>query len=133
MEDVLTRFGQDIIERLGGPLTLRFILQPLMATILGIRDGLIRARERRFADTAQKDGLSERRRSAMRATWRSIRSVFILAVALDTIYQIAILHWFYPGETFVVAVFVSLLPYLCVRSVVAASLNRDMRVNSPRQ
>lgn len=119
MEDILTRFWRDIIERFGGPLTLRFILQPLMATILGARDGWIRARERRSGDVLNTINVTTKRRAAMRAAWRSIRNVFVLAVALDTIYQIVILHWFYPGETLVIALVVALLPYLCVRSVVA--------------
>jgi len=33
-------FWEDLIGRLGGPITLRLILQPTIAVILAIRDGL---------------------------------------------------------------------------------------------
>ena len=42
--DVLSRIWEDLVARPGGPLAVRFILQPVMAAILAIRDGIKDAR-----------------------------------------------------------------------------------------
>src|SRR6476620_4259247 len=42
--DVQRRVWGDIFNRPGGPMTLRFILQPLMATIAALHDGIKDAR-----------------------------------------------------------------------------------------
>ena len=47
MEELLMRFWENLVDRIGGPMNLRFILQPTMAVLLGIRDGLRYAREGR--------------------------------------------------------------------------------------
>jgi hypothetical protein len=48
MEDVVTRFVADLIGRLSGPLTLRLFLQPAVATLLAVRDGVKDAQEGRY-------------------------------------------------------------------------------------
>jgi hypothetical protein len=45
--DVLARSWRNIIARPGGPMTFRFILQPAMAGIIALRDGINDARFRR--------------------------------------------------------------------------------------
>ena len=47
MEDTLTRFFHDVFARLDGPLHFRIILQPAMAIVCAIRDGLKDAGEGR--------------------------------------------------------------------------------------
>ncbi len=47
--DVLTRIWEDLISRIGGPMSLRLFLQPAMALFFGIRDGLKDARAGRPA------------------------------------------------------------------------------------
>jgi len=37
---VVEQFWHDLVERPDGPMRFRFVLQPLMATIVAIRDGL---------------------------------------------------------------------------------------------
>jgi hypothetical protein len=41
--------------------------------------------------------------------------VFVLALVLDVVYQVLVLHWVYPGELLVVATLLALVPYLIVR------------------
>jgi len=43
-----------VFARLTGPLNFRFVLQPLLAILLGIRDGLHDAVTRRFASSSSK-------------------------------------------------------------------------------
>ena len=40
MDDMTTRFWTDLIGRLTGPMTFRLILQPAMASLLAVRDGI---------------------------------------------------------------------------------------------
>ena len=47
MDDMVTRFLDDLAGRIGGPLTFRLVLQPIVAAALGIRDGLLDARNGR--------------------------------------------------------------------------------------
>ena len=46
-EEVRHRVWQQLIERPGGPMTFRFILQPCMAAIAALRDGVNDAKLRR--------------------------------------------------------------------------------------
>ena len=45
--NVVEQFWHDLVERPDGPMRFRFVLQPLMATIVAIRDGLEDARSGR--------------------------------------------------------------------------------------
>ena len=44
IQEILTRFWDQLIAQPSGPLAFRFILQPVMATILAVLDGLKDAR-----------------------------------------------------------------------------------------
>lgn len=99
-------------------MSLRFILQPALATIFGILDGLRFAREGRSFMLWGGPEEPEQRRAQMAATWRSIGKVFIIAIVLDVLYQLFVLHWLYVLEALIVAVFVALIPYFIVRWLV---------------
>lgn len=133
MEDILTRIWEDLGDRVDGPMHLRLIMQPMMATLFGIRDGLRFAREKRSfllwggpADPAE-------RHAQFLATARSIGKVFALAIVLDAIYQFVEFRWFYLIEALIVAVVVALVPYLAVRFLVNtfARIRRGSRSNDP--
>src|SRR5882672_8685948 len=118
MEDTFARYINDVFGRLDGPLHFRFFLQPAVAIFFAIRDGLRDARQGRpayFWSLFTEPGL---RRDLLRDGWRSISKVFIIAVVLDAIYQLIVLHWFYPFETLLVAVHLALIPYTLVRGPV---------------
>lgn len=115
MGEFLTRFWENLIDRLGSPMNLRFILQPAMAVILGIRDGLRFAREgRSFLLWGGPEDPLERRAQAV-ATVRSIGKVFVLAIILDVVCRLIAVNWIFPLETLVVAIVVAVIPYLVVR------------------
>ena len=48
----------------------------------------------------------------LRAGWRSVAKLFVVAIVLDGVYQFIALRWFYPGEAIVVAVILAIVPYL---------------------
>ncbi len=44
-------------------------------------------------------------------------SYLLLAIILDVIYQIIVLHWLYPVQTLIVAMTLAIVPYLVVRGL----------------
>jgi hypothetical protein len=118
MEEMLARFWGDLMARVGGPMTFRIVLQPIMAAIFAVRGGLKDAREGRpayfwaiFTDPAQ-------RREMLRDGWKSVGRVFIFAIVMDGIYQFIVLRWFYPLEALIVAIVLAICPYLLIRGPV---------------
>ena len=118
MKDMLIRGWMNLVDRVGGPMTFRIILQPAMATLLAVRAGLKDAREGRppYLWTVLTD--PEQRADLLREGWKAIARVFLLAVIMDVIYQWIVLRWIYPGELLLVAVFLAVVPYLLVRGPV---------------
>jgi hypothetical protein len=114
----LDRLWKDILERPGGPMTFRFILQPAMAIIAAARDGVHDARLGRrpyvsalIHGVRDPQGRSGRLWEGVIATGR----VLILGVIMDIIYQWKVLGTFYPGQAAVIAILLAFVPYLLLR------------------
>lgn len=124
MEEFFMRVWQDLLARVSGPLQFRLVLQPAMAVFFAARAGVNDALENRpayfwsvFTDSAQ-------RRNLLREGWKAIGRVFLIAITVDSIYQFIVLRWFYPGEALIVAIILSIVPYLLIRG----PLNRLVRL-----
>jgi hypothetical protein len=115
MDDVLTRYFDNLAGRIHGPMHLRLVLQPLMAVFFAIRDGRKDAREGRppYLLKMMTDRIHSR--ELLRSGWESVGKVFIVALALDAIYQFIFIHWFYPLEAVTVALFLAIVPYVLLR------------------
>jgi len=118
MRDMILRALTNIAARVGGPMTFRIILQPLMASIFAFRDGLKDARENRppylwtlITEPAQRGDL-------IRRGWKAVGRVFILAIVMDVIYQLIVVGWIYPLEMITVAILLAVVPYLLIRGPV---------------
>ena len=116
--DVLSRFFGSFFPRLDGPLHFRFFMQPAMAIIFAVIDGIKDAKQGRPAYLWDMVANPDQRKELMKLAWKRVGKIFILAVILDVIYQIKVYHWFYPGETLVVAIVLAIIPYLLVRGPV---------------
>jgi hypothetical protein len=117
MEEMFSRGWDELIARDSGPLHVRLILQPLVATILAIRSGLNDAREGRpvfFWTLALKP---EQRRFLLRHLWKDVGKLFLFACVLDIVYQFLVLRWVYPVQTVIVAMVLAILPYLVFRGL----------------
>jgi hypothetical protein len=115
MEDIIARFFENLADRMGGPMKLRFVLQPLMAVIFAVLDGIKDARAGRVPYFWALLTDPEHRRDRLRNGWKRVSKVFIMAVILDAVYQYITLKWFYPMETLFLACFLAIIPYLLVR------------------
>jgi len=115
---MIVRGFLNIVDRFGGPMTFRVILQPTMAALLALRAGLKDAREGKppYLWTLLTD--STKRYDLLREGWRSIARIFILAIVMDIIYELIVLGWIYPLETVVVAILLAVVPYLLIRGPV---------------
>lgn len=115
MGDVLARIAENLAARIGGPLTLRLIIQPTVAAFFAIRAGLKDAQEGRvpYGWVILTDPVN--RRDLLTEGWKDVAKVFVIAVAIDFVYQISELRWFYPEEALIVAAILALIPYLLLR------------------
>jgi hypothetical protein len=118
MEEIFTRLWNDLIGRIGGPMSFRLLLQPTMAMIFAIRDGLKDAREGRPAYFYSLFTDPENRRSRLREGFKAVSRVFTFAIVMDFIYQVIVLRWFYPLQALIVAIVLALLPYILLRGPV---------------
>jgi hypothetical protein len=118
-EEVRHRVWEQLVERPGGPMTFRFILQPCMAAIAALRDGVNDAKSRRspyfwalFANPFQD---AHRLYEGVISTAR----VILLGLCMDAIYQWIVLKTFYPVEAVIVAIALAFFPYLLLRGPIA--------------
>lgn len=114
---MLTRGWDELLGRETGAFHVRLVLQPLMATLFAIRSGLRDAREGRpvFFWSFVLD--APQRRVLVRQLWHDVGKLFLAAIALDTVYQLVVLRWFYPVQALIVAVVLAVVPYLVVRGL----------------
>jgi hypothetical protein len=119
MDDAWMRFTSDMIERVSGPMKFRLVLQPAMAAFFAIRAGLADAREgRQPYFWALLTGDRATRDEELKSGWKSVGRVFILAVVLDVVYQLYVLHFVYPIQAIAVAIILAIVPYLFLRGLV---------------
>jgi hypothetical protein len=109
---------EDLAGRVGGPMKLRFILQPTMAAIFAIRAGLRDAREGKAAYFWAIITRPAHRSDLLREGWKAVSKVFVIAVIIDAIYQYVAFRRFYPAEALVVAFSLAFIPYLLIRGPV---------------
>ena len=126
---MLSRGWAELIARDSGPLHIRLILQPLVATILATRSGLKDAREGRPVFFWTIIGEPAKWRFLMHEAWKDVGKLFLVAVVLDVVYQIIVLRWVYPVQTLIVATVLAIVPYLVFRGLA----NRVRRRMGPKK
>jgi hypothetical protein len=114
-EEVRHRVWDQLIARPTGPMAFRFILQPIMAAIAALRDGVNDAKFRRSPYfwtllTNPFEG-GHRLYEGLISTAR----VILLGLCMDAIYQWIVLKTFYPAEAVIVAIALAFFPYALLR------------------
>jgi hypothetical protein len=117
--EVHERIWRDIGERPGGPMTFRFILQPCMAALAALHDGIKDARLGRSPYLRTLLTNSAERGGRLREGLIDTARVMLLGLGMDAIYQATVLKTLYPGETVIIAVLLAFVPYLLLRGPVA--------------
>jgi hypothetical protein len=128
--EVRGRIWQNLLDRPGGPMTFRFILQPIMASIMAFIDGLRDARggSSPYLATILTD--SERRYSHLREGVISTARIILLGVCMDVIYQFIEFGTFFPGEAAIIAILLAFVPYLLLRGPFARLIRRWRGIKS---
>jgi hypothetical protein len=110
------QFVQDMFARLSGPGRLRFLIQPGVAILLGIRDG------RKDAQMAYPPFLwsllhhQAHRLHLMGTAWVSIRDLIAIAVILDIGSQFLIFRQINPGAALLLGPVLISVPYALSRA-----------------
>jgi hypothetical protein len=112
-------------------MTFRLIIQPAMAVFLAIRAGLHDAREGRPSFLWTVFSHPGRRHELLRQSWDDVGNVFILALVLDSIYQVIEHSGIYPLELLLTATILALAPYVIVRGLVTRLARRRSAVSRP--
>jgi hypothetical protein len=93
MEEFLARTWEHLVGRVTGPMRFRFLMQPVVAAVIALRSTPPHS---------------------WRDVWRDVGRVWLVAAALDAVYQLLFLGWFYPGEDVVISVLLAVVPYLVI-------------------
>ena len=112
------RLWHDLIEEPTQPMKFRFILQPTMAAIVGIRDGLKDARTGRTPFLVAMLRYPEMRIERLDEGLNATARIIIFALVMDAVYQIIVLQRFYPNEALIIALLLAFVPYVIVRELV---------------
>ena len=133
IQEVLSRIWTDLLARPSGPFAFRFVLQPLMATIFAIRDGIKDAQTGRspYFWTVLRDAAQRRARlvEGLKATGK----IIAFGIGIDAVYQFKVLGTFYPGEALVIALALGFVPYLLIRGPADRIARRWIARNTSQQ
>jgi len=117
ISEAVSRAVEQLLGRASGPLHFRLLMQPVVAGILAIRAGRKDAREGKPPFFWSLVTQPEARKQQLRSGWKDIGKLFIIALVLDTIYQVIALHTVHVVQTLIVAVGVAVIPYTLLRGI----------------
>ena len=118
------------LARASAPMKFRFVLQPLMAALVAIRDGRKDARAGRSPYIWALLGEPRERRARLYRGLNATARIIVLGLVMDVIYQLIFLKTFYPGEALIISLVLAFLPYVLIRGPAARIARR--RAAHPR-
>ena len=127
MDDLLTRFWNNIVDRLSGPMWFRFLFQPAMATLYAVRDGVRDAREGRPAYFWTIFHNRAERRALLHEGGKAVGRVIVLGTGMDVAYQLIVFRWLHPLELVFIVLGLAFVPYLLMRGPVNRIASRWVR------
>jgi hypothetical protein len=107
-------------------MTFRFFLQPAMASLAALHDGIKDARLGRspYFWTILYDG--QRRTRRLREGLVSTARIILLGIGMDAIYQYKVFKTFYPDEAVIIALSLAVVPYFILRGPIARVARRRL-------
>ena len=117
MTDLIGAVSDGLVGRITGPMAVRFLLQSAVAAFFGIRAGLKDGRtgkrpflRRMGSEPSDRSGLMAERRN-------DVGILFLIATALDLVYQWTAFKEFGPVQAIAVAILLAIIPYSILRSL----------------
>jgi hypothetical protein len=120
------QFFADLLARLSGTGRLRFILQPVAALLVGMRDGIKDSRAGHPPFLLAMVFQRARRADLLQSAFASVRDLVAIAIILDVICQFLSLREIHPGAALVLGPLLIAVPY----SISRALANRIARRRS---
>jgi hypothetical protein len=114
----IPEFTADLIDRLHGPFSFRFVLQPVMAAIYAVRDGVLDAYAGKPAYLWSVLRHPEGRADQLREAWHRVLRVILLGVVMDVLYQVIVFKSIYFVQLVVIVLGLAFVPYLIIRGPV---------------
>ncbi len=111
------QFLDELPQRLTGPGRLRFVLQPLVAIVLGWRSGRADVRAGRPAYLYGLVTGSVDRRASLRNGFAVVRNLVAVGIVLDAVAQLLIYRQVHPGAAVVIGPVLICLPYAVSRAL----------------
>jgi hypothetical protein len=127
------RIWHQLIERADAPMRFRFVLQPLMAAVVALRDGLRDARTGRSPYFSTMVGSPRKRVERLEEGLNATARILLLGLVMDGIYQAIVLERFYPAEAVIVALLFAFVPYVVIRGLVTRIARRWLGGASPNR
>ncbi len=110
---------------LGGPGRLRFILQPLAAILLGIRDGRLDAKAGRPPYIFAVVAVREQRREGLTSGLKTLTRPLIVAILVDMVVQYLIFRSVHLWSALLVGALLIALPYAAARALTNRIVRRQ--------
>jgi hypothetical protein len=111
------QFVDELPQRLTGPVRLRFVLQPLVAILLGWRSGRADVRAGRPAYLYGLVTGSVDRKASLRNGFAVVRDLVAVGIVLDAVAQLLIYRQAHPGAAVVIGPVLICLPYAVSRAL----------------
>jgi hypothetical protein len=121
---VAERIWDQELARASAPMKFRFVLQPLMAAFVAIRDGRKDARAGRSPYIWAILGEPRERKARLNRGVNATARIIVLGLVMDVIYQLIFLKTFYPVEALIISLVLAFLPYVLIRGPVARIARR---------
>lgn len=115
MHEWLSNAWNELVGRQSGPLHLRLLLQPVVATVLAVRAGRLDLRRGRSRNLRPMRPHPRKWQQSLLEAWRDVGTLFLVGLALDLTYQVIALHAFRISHALIVAVVLAVVPYVVVR------------------
>ena len=111
------QFLEELSQRFTGPGRFRFVLQPVMAILLGWRDGRADAGAGRPAYLFGLIVGGEKRKELIRSGWSAIRDLVAMGIMLDAVAQLLIYRQVHPGAALLIGPVLITFPYVMSRAL----------------
>jgi hypothetical protein len=113
--EVRERTWHDLLDRPDGVMRFRFILQPVMAIIAALHDGIEDAKLGRSPYLWTLLNSASERSGRLAEGVIATARILLLGLVMDTIYQLIAFENFYPAQAVIVAIALGFIPYLLLR------------------
>lgn len=116
--------AEGFLARVAGPMGLRFVFQPLVGVLLGVRDGMTDAKAGEPPFIFDLIVNRENRKAKLSSLFKSLSKTIIIALVLDAIVQYLIFDQVRVTSAIIVAVMILIVPYSLARAMTNRILTR---------